>query len=184
MAVGALTTLRKRNEAQLLNHLRLGTACMRSGLARATGLDAKTITNLVKGLLGKRLIVQTGQRDPSGGRPTERLALNPDGAYAIGVDLGATRLRTILIDLAGQLRASSDTKLLAPDDSKKILRQITRNIRNTAERAKLRLWRKVAGIGFASPGFLDRRAGIAQEAVNIRVIKSDLSPDTFPHLYR
>lgn len=167
MAKGALTILRKRNEAQLLNHLRLGTAYMRSGLARSTGLDAKTITNLVKSLLAKRLIVKTGLRDPSGGRPTERLALNPDGAYAIGVDLGATRLRTVLVDLAGQLRSSSDTKLIAPDNSKKILRQITRSIRHTVERAKLRSCRWVIGIGFACPGFLDRQTGIAQEAVNI-----------------
>ncbi len=164
---GALSDLRRRNAAGLLNHLRLCGPCTRPELARAGALDAKTVTNLMNILLKQRMVVSGGLAGSSGGRPAERIALNPDGAYAVGVDLGATRLRTALVDLTGGVRALADNKLKSPNDSGKILKQIASDIRATISNADLRSRRRIVGIGFASPGFLDREAGTVLDAVHI-----------------
>ena len=119
-------------------------------------------------LLKERLIISDGLADSSGGRPAERLTLNPNGAYAVGVDLGARSLRTVIIDLTGQVMAMTENKLRTPSDSEKMLTQITDDIRATIKQANLRSRRRLVGIGFASPGFLDREAGVALEAVHIR----------------
>ncbi len=165
---GALSALRRRNAAELLNHLRTNGPCTRVEFARAAELDTKTVTNLVNVLLKERLIISDGLADSSGGRPAERLTLNPNGACAVGVDLGATSLRTVIIGMTGQVMAMTENKLQTPSDSEKMLAQITDNIRATIKQANLRSRRRLVGIGFASPGFLDREAGVALEAVHIR----------------
>lgn len=165
--VGALRALRRRNVADVLAHLRRGTANTRAEIARLTQLDPKTITILTNYLRREKLLLVGGSIPSSGGRPAEQLSLNPDGAYSIGIDLGATRLRTVVLDLTGHVRSCSDVARPATTDPERILAGVVRQIHGNVKKAKLRSWRRVAGIGFACPGFLDRLAGVALEAVNI-----------------
>jgi N-acetylglucosamine repressor len=164
---GALGELRRQNTVRLLSLLRRGEATTRAEMARITQLDPKTITNLTGRLLKDRLVVSEGNLASSGGRPAERLSLNPDGMYAVGVDLGATRLRTVVLDFIGAVRASTNAALRDPKDSRKILDQVVAQIREDIEHAGLSSRRQIAGIGFACPGFIDRTAGVALEAVHI-----------------
>lgn len=163
---GALAALRRRNAAMLLDALRLRGPLARAELARLAGLDAKTVTNLVNILLRRRLVAAAGMTESSGGRPGERLALNADGAYAIGVDLGATSLRTVLVDLTGAVRAAHRRALGRSRGAEAILGQAAESIASIRRTAGVGS-KELAGIGFASPGFIDRRRGVALEAVNI-----------------
>ena len=164
---GSLRGLRRHNAVRLLRHLRRDEATTRAELARISRLDPKTVTNLTRLLLRERLIISDGHIASFGGRPAERLSLNPDGLYAVGVDLGSTRLRTAILDLAGTVRARTDTALQSTGDYDTILAQVVGQIRGDVGKAKLPSWQRVAGIGFVCPGFLDRQAGVALHAVHI-----------------
>jgi N-acetylglucosamine repressor len=163
---GALTDLRRRNAVELLGRLRRGEASTRADLARITGLDPKTVTNLTDILLKERLIVADGLAGSVGGRPAERLALNPEGLFAVGVDLGATKLRTVVLDFTGTVRASTVAVVPRSGGAKKIMAQAVDQIRKNLAVSRAPR-RRVAGIGFACPGFLDRREGVALEAVHL-----------------
>jgi len=164
---GALVELRRRNGARLLALLRHGQALSRAEMARRTSLDPKTVTNLTNGLLREGLVIRAGREQSSGGRPAERLELNPDGALAVGIDLGATRLRTVLVDLLGETRISCVGTIPDRSDLPKLLRQIRAGVQKVFQKISPSSRHKVLGIGFASPGFLDRRAGVALEAVHL-----------------
>ena len=54
--IGNPAVLKQVNMVRILNHLRVDGPTSRAELARATGLDAKTITNICNSLFTKGLI--------------------------------------------------------------------------------------------------------------------------------
>jgi predicted NBD/HSP70 family sugar kinase len=76
----------------------------RAEIARHTELTGQTVSNLVKELLALRLVREGARRSEGRGAPATTLALNPDGAYAVGLDLDRDHLTGVLVDLAGTVR--------------------------------------------------------------------------------
>ena len=64
----------------------------RADVARHTQLSVQTVSNLVKELLELRLVQEGGRRSEGRGAPSTELTINPDGAYAIGLDLDRDHL--------------------------------------------------------------------------------------------
>ena len=89
----------------MLQALRLAGETTRVDLARTTGLTAPTIANITKRLSDNGLIMQLGRRQGGRGQPAVRLAINPDGCYAIGLNIDRDHLTMVIIDLAGTVRA-------------------------------------------------------------------------------
>ncbi len=90
--------LKELNLSQVLNLFRENKYLSRIELSRKTQLDAKTITNVVNALFEKGLVKSRGFSRSKGGRPREKLELNPDYGYSIGIDLGASHLNGIITD--------------------------------------------------------------------------------------
>ena len=85
----------------LLELIRAGEAVTRADLARRTGLARSTVAHRVAALLALRLIYEAGERASTGGRPPTVLAFNAAAGAVLVADLGATRARVALCDLAG-----------------------------------------------------------------------------------
>jgi len=78
--------MRQYNERVLLQAIRLHGELPKAELARLTHLSNQTVSMIVNALLEDGLVVK---REPLRGRigqPSVPIALNPDGAYALGVD--------------------------------------------------------------------------------------------------
>jgi predicted NBD/HSP70 family sugar kinase len=84
--------------------IRLYGPLSRAEIARHTELTGQTISNLVKELISLGLIVEAQRRQEGRGAPSIALAINPDAAYAIGLDLDRDHLSGVLVDLAGRVR--------------------------------------------------------------------------------
>jgi predicted NBD/HSP70 family sugar kinase len=166
-AGNSLSGLRRRNSLRLLTLLRLEGGATRAELARATGLRVKTVTNLVNLLLDSRLVRSEGPAGRTRGRPAERLVLNGPAAYGVGLDLGVTHLRAVLLDLSGRVLFSRQEPARSSAEGLRILARAVGLIHDVRRQAGPAVWRKVLGIGFASPGFIDRRRGVALEAANL-----------------
>jgi predicted NBD/HSP70 family sugar kinase len=103
--------LRRDNRSMLLSSLYFGQPCSRQDLSIATGLSPASVSNVIRELIGEGIVLEAGSEDSDGGRPRVLLEVNPDYGYVIGVDVGETRVRAELFDLAMTERASADYPL-------------------------------------------------------------------------
>ncbi|MEO3926977.1 ROK family transcriptional regulator [Micromonosporaceae bacterium B7E4] len=103
--------VRQRNRSALLSKLFLEGPLTRQDLARFTGLSQPAVSNVVGDLIGAGLVVEAGAVESDGGRPSMRLRVAPRYALVAGVDVGETRIRVELFDLAMTMLASADYPL-------------------------------------------------------------------------
>ena len=108
---GTVRGLRRENRAAVLWSLYFSQPGTRQDLSAATGLSAASVTNVIRELLNEGIVVEAGSVDSDGGRPRVMLEVNPDHGYVIGADIGETRVRVELFDLAMRERAKADFPL-------------------------------------------------------------------------
>ena len=107
--------MRQYNERVVLQAIRLHGELPKADLARLTRLSTQTISLIVNKLLDERLLVK---REPLRGRigqPSVPIALNPDGAYSVGVEIGRRDMDVLLIDFVGRVRHRARTQYAFPD---------------------------------------------------------------------
>ncbi|WP_052850363.1 ROK family transcriptional regulator [Streptomyces avicenniae] len=103
--------LRRANRAALLRHLYFHGPLSRQELGQATGLSSGTVSTVTSGLLADGLLCEAGSVDSDGGRPRTLLRVDPACHRLIGVDVGETRVRVELFDLALTELARADYPL-------------------------------------------------------------------------
>ncbi len=103
--------LRRRNRSTLLRRLFFAGPLGRQELARQTGLSPATVTNVMSALLTEGVIVEAGVEESDGGRPRVLLRVNGNHRLVAGVDVGETRVRVELFDLAMRKRAGSEVAI-------------------------------------------------------------------------
>ena len=90
-----------RSSALVLKLLQKHRRLSRKQLADMSGLTNAGVGQVVKQLLGTRLVREIGHlRENGSGRPTKILELNDQGGYVLGIALKIDRIDICLIDLA------------------------------------------------------------------------------------
>jgi predicted NBD/HSP70 family sugar kinase len=159
--------LRAHNTALLLRSAWRAQRTSRAELARMTGLSRATVSDIVAGFLDAGLLGETEEASPrtaSGGRPPTILRFNDDGRHILGVELGATHIAAVRVDLRGRVcaRAAVDVDVAGdPPGTLDALVAVALRLRDAAPVP-------VIGVGLALPPPL-RAGGAAQ-----------LSPRLFP----
>ncbi|MFF0561444.1 ROK family protein [Streptomyces sp. NPDC004266] len=92
--------LRRENRTAVLQRLYFDGPMSRFSLGPATGLSSGSISNVVAELVAEGLVEEAGSVDSAGGRPRTLLRITPGSGCMIGVDVGETRVRIELFDLA------------------------------------------------------------------------------------
>jgi predicted NBD/HSP70 family sugar kinase len=92
--------LRRGNRTTVLQRLYFDGPMSRFELAPATGLSAGSISNVVGELVADGLVEEAGTVESDGGRPRILLRVAPASGHMIGVDVGETRVRVELFDIA------------------------------------------------------------------------------------
>ncbi|MEU5987206.1 ROK family protein [Streptomyces sp. NPDC047434] len=92
--------LRRENRTAVLQRLYFDGPLSRFSLGPVTGLSSGSVSNVVAELVAEGLVEEAGSVDSAGGRPRTLLRIRPDSGYMIGVDVGETRVRIELFDLA------------------------------------------------------------------------------------
>lgn len=98
-----LTYTKAFNHRIVFETIRLNGPISRADVARATNLTAQTVSNIVNRLLERDLIMEGKRTQKKRGAPSVTLAINPKGAYSIGLDFNRDHLTGILVDLAGNV---------------------------------------------------------------------------------
>jgi len=165
-ALASTSHVRLYKRARILHALRRSPGLSKIGLARELEISPTTVGSLVEGLVRDGLVVAAGLEPSMGGRPPERLSLDPEGPLALGVDLGETAARFGLLDLAGRLVATETLPFRRRQRDGSVDTAIVSD-GITALLAETGLGDRIAGIGVAVPGLVDREAGAVRYAANL-----------------
>ena len=129
----------------------------RPDLSVATGLSAASVTNVIRELLDEGIVMETGLADSDGGRPRAMLGMNPDYGYVIGVDVGETRTRVEMFDLAMTEKAKAEYPLNALEHNVGIVvGQILSGIEAVLGDSGVNP-AKILGVGIGVPGIIEQR---------------------------
>lgn len=92
---------RSRNRQTALGCIRTRGAMGRAELARALALSTQAVSNIIADLTSDGLLNEKGARSAGRGLPAMQYAINPSGAYALGVEIRPSALFLALMDLSG-----------------------------------------------------------------------------------
>ena len=114
MRGGDSTGLRAYNERLTITAIRRAGALSKAEIARTTGLSGQAATVIVNSLLDEGLLVKREKVRGRVGKPFTPIALNPEGAFSLGVKIGRRSLEVLLVDFGGNIVASRSTPYPAP----------------------------------------------------------------------
>jgi glucokinase len=92
----------------------------------------------------------------------------PDNKYVIGVDLGGTKIYTIVADKDGNILATARKKTKSEQGFDAVVGRIAKCVKEAAANAEIDLESDVAAIGLGSPGPLDLTEGKIIETPNLK----------------
>lgn len=145
-----LTHAKQHNLRIVYEVIRLLGPLSRTEIARRTELSVQTVSNLVKELLDSHLVYEAERRQEGRGAPSIGLALNPDGGFAIGLDLNRDHLTGLLVDLAGTVRQRIyvDVDFPTPEEALELLVETADALLARQDLPRERVW----GVGIGIPG--------------------------------
>ncbi|MFK0046663.1 ROK family protein [Streptomyces sp. NPDC090741] len=151
--------LRRGNRSAVLQRLYFGGPMSRQELGPATGLSSGSVSNVVGELVSDGLLEEAGIVDSDGGRPRTLLRVAPGSAHMIGVDVGETRVRVELFDLALTELARAELPLQPRGcyDVGPIVDHVRTGIAAVLAEAGVGTSR-LLGVGVGVPGIVDREA--------------------------
>jgi len=154
---GTVRDLRRQNRAAVLWSLYLSQPRSRHELGAATGLSAASVTNVIRELIDKGVVIETGLAESDGGRPRTMLGMNPGYGYVIGVDIGETRTRVELFDLTMTERARAEYPLdqAAEHDVAVVVGQIASGLDTVLAGSGIDR-EAILGVGIGVPGIIER----------------------------
>jgi glucokinase len=93
--------------------------------------------------------------------------IDVDKGYAIGFDLGGTKLKAALVDLKGEVVERISLLTETTQGREVVLRQVIEIIKELIARAKT-IQKTVLGIGIAAPGLVDSQKGVVHILLHIK----------------
>ncbi len=106
---------RTHNRQVVLERIRAAGEIGRAEIARGSGLSTQAVSNIIADLLSDDLIVEMGRRAGTRGLPPVQYGLNPEGGYALGVEIRPDAVFAAVLDLCGRPASSLRRNLKAHD---------------------------------------------------------------------
>lgn len=160
--------MKRVNAVELLGLIKDHDIISRSALAKISRLSKPTVSDLVRLLEEKNLVVEIGTGKPSsrGGKKPTLIQFNADYGRVIGVDIGAERTRLVSSDLNGKIIAQSEFETHPEKGPAHIVKSIKTGIRKLY-RSEPDLQARLKTISVAAPGIVDVRLGVVRETDNV-----------------
>ena len=165
--------MRRSNRSVILTSIYRNGPLSRYELGYETSLSAASVSNLVGELLEEGIVEEAGSVESDGGRPRVLLRVAPTFGYVVGAEVGETRVRVELFDLAMNVLATVvypiDTPKPAPELAVKYVMQGLEAVLTQAEVSS----GQILGIGVAVAGVVE---GPADAVVHAQTLGWDAVP--------
>ncbi len=150
MRGGESSGLRAYNERLMIAAVRQAGALSKAEIARTTGLSGQAATVIVNSLLDDGLLVKREKVRGRVGKPITPVALNPEGAFSLGVKIGRRSLEALLVDFGGAVVASRSVSYPAPlpAQTMELAKEAALELVGSLPR---RLRGRIVGLGVAMP---------------------------------
>ena len=142
--------MRQFNERVVLQAIRLNGSLPKAGIARLTRLTPQTVQVIIARLEADDLVRKLDPLRGKVGQPSVPMALNPDGAFSIGIKIGRRSLDMLLLDFTGQVRARLSLDYAFPDPDT-LFTEIEARLQQLAHSLPARLRARLRGVGIAAP---------------------------------
>ena len=141
--------MRDYNERLVLSLVRQHGALAKSDIARMTGLSAQTISVIMRELEADQLLLRQEPIRGRVGQPSVPMALNPDGAFFLGLKIGRRSAELVLIDFLGTVRSMQQYayRYPAPQATIEFVHAGIAKARKTLSDQD----KRIAGLGIAMP---------------------------------
>jgi len=146
--------VRDHNLSQVIQLIHRNGAMSRAQISRETGLSAPTISALANVLISSGLINEAGEAESSGGRRPILMQFKYQARYAIGVDLGATHITSMMINLGGTIVAMRTASVDAMRQPQVALDLIRAHLSELLAETKIST-AEILGVGIAAPAPLE-----------------------------
>jgi glucokinase-like ROK family protein len=158
--------VRKYNSAVVLNTIRHRAPLSRAEVAKFTGLNRSTVSQIINSLLESKLVQETVLQSDRVGRPGLLLELNPNCGFAVGIEIGVDFISLVVTDFVANVlwrqRIISDIH-----DSLDIVLERAFKMTEEALRKGNSLNMRPLGIGLGIPGLVDLIHGELKFAPNL-----------------
>ncbi len=158
--------IRTLNRFNILNTIRTAGKVSRIEISKSLGLSKASLTGITAELIEEGLLIE---EKPSiykvGGRPI-LLSINPDGAYAVGVNWNINRIQAVVINFQAEIKAdyavSLDKEYYTPQD---LVKKISAAVTGCIEKSGIDK-KQISGVGVSVPGLVDSDNGIIRFLTN------------------
>jgi len=141
---------RSHNRRLVMGHIHAGGQMGRAQIARASGLSTQAVSNIIAELYDDGLIREAGRLGTGRGHPPVQYAIEPEGAYALGIEIRPTALLIVLLNLEGT-PIFTHREALEHADPETVLAILSR-LRTRIARAHPRSEERMLGAGVVMPG--------------------------------
>lgn len=158
--------VRKLNNNIIIEVLRKEAPVSRANLSSITGLNRSTVSSIIDELLEGGWVRETSYQTNKIGRPGLLLELNPQGGFAVGVEIGVDFLLCVITNYAAEVIWNKRIEI-NPKDGQVVIQQKAFDLASKGiEFGKQKCGRPL-GIGIAMPGLVDVHNGILKFAPNL-----------------
>ncbi len=159
--IGKRKVLKQLNRKRILNLLRNAGELSVAELAKKANLSKPTIMKIMHYYIDKGLVVISGKGSSTeeGGKKPNIYRFNENGGYAIGVAITASKLKSIITNLKGDILFSIEFNLKTNEDLDSVIDKIVESYNLLVEKAKIDS-SKIVGMGVGIYGLTDYDKGI------------------------
>lgn len=147
-------SVRQSNQRAILTVISLEPGCSNADIARRTGLAPQTVSAVLDDLEAAGLLKRGAARRGGGrGQPATPIYVNPDGAYAVGAEIGWERIEVALTDFAGRV-VERQRRSYAYPDAATVFGDLAQMVGAVTAPLSPAALRRLVGVGLATPGGL------------------------------
>lgn len=92
---------RRRNRQAVLGQVRAAGTIGRAEIARALALTTQTVSNIIADLMADGMLLEKGRLIGGRGLPAMQYGLNPEGGFALGIEVRPDAIFAALLDMQG-----------------------------------------------------------------------------------
>ncbi|MDN5342634.1 MULTISPECIES: ROK family transcriptional regulator [Oceanotoga] len=159
------------NETQhnILRQIWMKDSFTRQEISKELKINRSTVSRNIEGFLDESIIITDGEisAGQNGGRKTQKLTLNNDRFYVLGISIIKRRIFSILIDLKGNIVKKGELRKSSVGQS--LIQDLKDEIKSYEK-----YFNKLLGISISLPGVIDSNSGLIKLSTNLELHKVNL----------
>jgi len=157
--IGNLKLVQRINRSIVFDLIKDKGPLSRADVSEATNLRRSTVSEIVRYLLKKNLVKETGLGSSGVGRRGILLELNPTAYYVVGLELGTLNTIAAVVDLEGKIVERIEHPTYHEQSKNDVIARVKALIHKVVSASNVNL-QEIIGIGLAVPGLVDSKRGI------------------------